>query len=157
MHEGIGHSKLFKGLAPEILTFLESESTCSYFDKDSFVALEGSEAHSLYVIKNGMARLQTSSQDGTPSRIVAHLHPGDALGISFMVAPYVFGHDAFSTDKLELYAISGYKVRMFCEANPALGYSFLMRLVKNMVYRNADFRSDLEHQNSIVKAELAKL
>ena len=157
MNEGIRQSKMFKGLAPEILSFLESESTCSYFDKDSFVALEGSEAHSLYIIKNGTARLQTSNQEGTESRIVAHLHPGDALGISFMVAPYVFGHDAYSTDKLELYVVSGYKIRLFCEANPALGYSLVMRFLKNMVHRNADFRSTIDHQDSKVKTELVKL
>lgn len=154
--ERIGQSKMFKGLAPEILTFLESESTCSYFDKDSFVALEGSEAHSLYVIKNGTARLQTTNQDGMDSRIVAHLHPGDALGISFLVAPYVFAHDAYSTSKLELYVISGYKIRLFCEANTGLGYDLVMRFVKNMVHRNADFRSDLDYKNYNVQNELAK-
>jgi len=157
MHEGIGNTKLLKGLAPEILNFLESEASCSFFDKDSFVALEGSLAHSLYVIKSGAARLQTSVQNGAEARIVSYLHPGDALGFSFLVAPYVFGHDAFCTENLEVYVVSGHKIRLFCEANPSLGYSLVMRFLKNMIHRNADFRSYLDHQDSIIKTELIKL
>ncbi len=148
---------MFKGLAPEILTFLESESTCRIFEKDSFVALEGSEAHSFYIVKGGTARLQTSNHEGSEARVVAHLHPGDALGFSFMVAPYVFGHDAFCTEKLELYVISGYKIRSFCEANPTLGYSLVMRFIKNMVHRNVDFSSYLNQKDSMIRTELVKL
>jgi CRP/FNR family transcriptional regulator, cyclic AMP receptor protein len=95
---------------------------------------EGAPARSFWLIDAGQVALDTLVP-GTGRVTIERLGRGDALGLSWLVAPYQFKYGAVATQPLQAFEFDATAVRAACDADPALGYALLHRFLAVAAHR----------------------
>ena len=92
---------------------------------------EGEPADTVYVIRRGRVSLEVRAPPG-PAVVVDSAHSADVVGWSWLVPPHRWLFDARATEETSAIAFDGACLREKCDADPAIGYALLQRVVQVM-------------------------
>jgi CRP-like cAMP-binding protein len=82
---------------------------------------EGEPADELYLFLGGKAAVKVCDPDGRQV-LIDEIGPGEVLGWSAAVEPYLYTASAWTSEPCELIVVNGQRLRQLCETNKRLGY-----------------------------------
>lgn len=123
----------FAGLDDEALTLVTGCAVNAHLRPGEYLFREGEPADTFYVIRSG--RVAIRMRLPTDAVVVDTARDGDVVGWSWLVPPYRWTFDAVATEDTSVVSIDGACLRGKCEADPALGYALLQRVVRVMSTR----------------------
>ena len=132
--EEITDSPIFAGLERAHLELIAGCAQNVHMSEDTLLVREGDPANVFYLIRKGRVALEVNS----PARgalLIETLSPGDAVGWSWLFAPYRWQLDARALEPCELIGFDGVCLRGKCEADHDLGYELMRRFAENLVDR----------------------
>jgi CRP-like cAMP-binding protein len=124
----------FAGLDESVIALLAGCAVNTHFRPGQHLFREGEPADTFYVVRHGRISLEVHSPAG-PSVVVDSAHDDDVVGWSWLVPPYRWTFDAVATEETSVVSIDGACLRGKCEADQALGYDLLQRVVQVMSTR----------------------
>ena len=127
-----GHP-FFAGLDDEAIALVTGCAVNAHLRPDEYLFREGEPADTFYVIRSGRVAIQMRLP--TEGVVLDSARDGDVVGWSWLVPPYRWTFDAVATEDASVVAIDGACLRGKCEADPALGYALLQRVVQVMSTR----------------------
>lgn len=152
--ESLRRCHLFEGVSDRELTMVLTFAHEVEADAGAVIFREGQHAHSLYVMQEGSAALEMSVQrpDGgvTLPTTVAVLAPGDALGWSALVEPYVLTATARALVPTMLVDVDGQALREFLQRYRDLGYTVMRNLAYLIAQRLTCSRQALIYERGWV-------
>ena len=89
---------------------------------------EGGHARRFWLIRNGRVALDLSVPGRTPL-IVETLSAGDLMGVSWLSPPHEWQYGAEALEPVSAFQLDGTAVLARCDADPALGFQFFVRLM----------------------------
>jgi CRP/FNR family cyclic AMP-dependent transcriptional regulator len=134
LEEVIAQAPVFAGLSPPQLELIARAAHDEHVDPDTLVLSQGGPADVFFVLRAGLISLEVHTPGHTPLRIET-LHPGDALGWSWLFAPYRWQIDARAVQACSLVAFDGAQLRRECETDHDLGYELMKRFAEILVGR----------------------
>ncbi len=123
----------FTGLDDEALTLMAGCAVNVHKRPGEYLFHEGEPADTFFVIRAG--RVAVEMRQPTDGVVLDTAQDGDVVGWSWLVAPYRWTFDAIATEETSAVAFDGACLRGKCEADPALGYDLLQRVVQVMSSR----------------------
>ena len=124
----------FAGLDESVASLVAGCAVNVHFRAGQHLFHEGEPADTFYVIRHGRVSIEVHAPAGPPV-VVDSAHDDDVVGWSWLVPPYRWTFDARATDETSAIAFDGACLRATCEADPAVGYALLQRVVKVMSTR----------------------
>jgi CRP/FNR family cyclic AMP-dependent transcriptional regulator len=124
----------FAGLDDSVADLLAGCAVNVHFRAGQHLFRQGEHADTFYVIRHGRVSLEVHSPNGPPV-VIDSAHDDDVVGWSWLVPPYTWLFDARATQETSVIAFDGACLRQKCEADPAVGYALLQRVVKVMSHR----------------------
>ena len=123
----------FQGLDEPAVALLSGCATNVHLRPGQYLFHEGEPADTFFVIRSG--RVSIEMRRPTEGVVLDTAHEGDVVGWSWLVPPYRWTFDACATEETSALAFDGQCLRGKCEADPALGYALLQRVVQVMSSR----------------------
>ena len=102
------------------------------FPAGSYIVREGQPADAFYLLRHGHVALELYTPGGAPF-VLQTLGPGDILGETWIVPPYVCAFDARAMEQVRAFAFDATCLRGKAETDPALGYALMKRFVPILV------------------------
>jgi len=127
------HHPFFAGLDEEALALLARCATLVHFRTGTYLFSEGEPADAFFVLRTGRVALEIRL--GTGRQVLDTADADDVVGWSWLVPPYRWTFDARAVTETSAVAFDGACLRERCEADPALGYALLSRVVRVMSTR----------------------
>ena len=87
---------------------------------------EGDEARVFFLIRSGRAALEIQAGEKGEIRIQT-VGPGEVLGWSWLISPYVWHFDAVALEQVHAFSIDASCLRAKCEIDNHFGYEMLRR------------------------------
>ncbi len=116
----------FEGLDPEWLALIAGCGQNRGFEAGEYLAREGDEADTFYVIRHGHVALELPGA-ARGSLLISTLGDGAVVGWSWLLPPYRWAFDVRATELTRVIAFDGACLRGKCDADPALGYALMQR------------------------------
>jgi CRP-like cAMP-binding protein len=123
----------FAGLNDEAIALVTGCAVNAHFRPGQYLFREGEPADTFYVVRSGRVAIQTRLP--TEAAMLDTARAGDIVGWSWLVPPFRWTFDAVATEETSVVSIDGACLRGKCEADPALGYALLQRVVQVMSTR----------------------
>jgi CRP/FNR family cyclic AMP-dependent transcriptional regulator len=104
------------------------------FEAGQYIFHEGDPADYLYLIRHG----RVAQQINAPGRGALTFHTageGEVVGMSWLIPPYRWRHDAKALELVRAIAMDANCLRGKCEADHHLGYELMKRFVPALVER----------------------
>ena len=127
-----GHP-FFAGLDDQAIALVTGCAVNAHLRPGEYLFREGEPADTFYVIRSGRVAIEMRLPTGEV--VLDTAHDGDVVGWSWLVAPYRWTFDAVAMDETSVVSIDGACLRGKCDADPALGYALLQRVVQVMSKR----------------------
>jgi CRP/FNR family cyclic AMP-dependent transcriptional regulator len=127
-----GHP-FFVGLDPDAFALIAGCAVNVHFRPDEYLFHEGDPADTFFVLRSGQVAIEMRGP--TEGVVLDTAHEGDVVGWSWLVPPYRWTFDARAVTHTGAIAFDGECLRAKCEADPALGYALLQRVVQVMSSR----------------------
>jgi CRP/FNR family transcriptional regulator, cyclic AMP receptor protein len=124
----------FEGLDAQLTREATQLATERRFDTGEMLVQDGDPAEWFFLIFHGKVALEVASAE-KPHLTIQTIGPGEVLGWSWLVAPYLWRFDARALKPTRVLAISGPKFRAFLAHHPEQGYQFLTRLLPIIAQR----------------------
>lgn len=124
----------FRDLSPRQLAEIDPASTEVTFRAGEFVFRENDYAQSFYIVTAGAVSLEIFVP-GKGAVTVATVHEGEALGWSWLFAPYHRSCDARALQPTNAIAFDAPCLRSICEADHGLGYALVCRIAHTIAQR----------------------
>ena len=134
LRELIAAHPFFADLAPAYLDLIAGCGRNVVFRAGQYVFREGEAAERFYLLRAGAVALEVHAP-GRPPLTIETLHPGEVLGVSWLIAPYRWNFDARALEDLRAVALDAVCLRGKADADPALGYALMQRFVPEVVRR----------------------
>lgn len=125
---------LFVDAGPEIAMLLSSCARNVVYRPHTMILREGEPANEFILVRSGRVALETAVP-GRGSVVVGTVKGGEALGLSWLVAPYVTDFDARAVDTVRAVVFDASCLRGKCESERAIGYAFYKLLMPTLVNR----------------------
>lgn len=120
----------FAGLDPALLELAAGCAVNVHFRPGELLFREGEPADRFYVLRRG--RVSIGLRTPTQDVVLDTAHDGDVVGWSWLVPPYRWTFDARATEDTAAIAFDATCLRRTCEADAAVGYALLQRVVQVM-------------------------
>ena len=130
----LGEVPTFAGLAPEWLELIAGCGVNRGFEAGEWLAREGEEADTFFVIRRGRVALETGAP-GPGALMIETLGEGSVVGWSWLVPPYRWSFDARALEPVRAIAFDGACLRGKCDRDKALGYALMRRFAAVMLDR----------------------
>jgi CRP-like cAMP-binding protein len=124
----------FKGLDADLIEFLAGCARNVHFKEGEILFREGDKADTFYVIRKGRVAIQVHNPAGG-GMIFDTADAGDVVGWTWLVPPYKWVFDASASEDTSAVAFDGACLRGKCEADPAVGYALMNRVMLVMYDR----------------------
>ncbi len=134
IEELIADAPVFAGLTPAQLELIAGCARNTHYDAGELLLQEGEPAERFFLIRRGRVALEIHAP-GRGGIRVETLHDGEAVGWSWLFAPYRWQLDARALEPCSLVSFDGACLRGKCEADHELGYELMKRFAENMVDR----------------------
>ncbi len=118
---------LFRDMDIRLVEVIAEKAVFKSFKAGTYIIREGEPADAFYIITRGKAALEMNGRQHTV--VIQTVDTGEALGWSWLVAPFEWTFSARAAEPTELIAIDGAYLRKQCDCNPLLGYELLRRIV----------------------------
>jgi len=142
--------ELFTGLTEQQLQLLTPFARQENVAPGTVFSREGQRAQFLYLVEQGRVALElaVSRPDGGHTRptVLAILGPGQALGWSALVEPFILTASARALDPCRLVALEAAPLREALSRYPDVGYLLLSNLSKVLAERLAQTRQTLIYE-----------
>ena len=132
----------FEGMAEEYRELIAGCAANETVPAGRYVYREGEPADRFYLIRHGKVALEVHVA-GRPPIIVETLAPGELMGWSWLVPPYMASFDARALELVRVVSIDAACLRGKMEDDPALGYEFHKRFAPVIAGRLAAARRQL--------------
>jgi CRP-like cAMP-binding protein len=124
--ELVSESPVFEGMTNEQLQLIAGCAQNAGFAAGERLFREGEPADTFYLVRKGRVALSTHAPARGPV-LIETLDPGEIVGWSWIVPPYVWHFDARAVDDVRAVAFDGACLRGKCETDHALGYELMRR------------------------------
>lgn len=125
---------LTQGLDEAQVRFITGCAKNTRFSAGEYLFHEGDPSNELYLVRSGRISLEID----VPPRGVVEIETvgaGDVFGASAMCPPFRWHVDARATETTLAIELDGQCLRNKCEADPALGYALMQRLLSDLARR----------------------
>lgn len=133
IEEYLPQHPFFAGLDDDAIALVTGCAVNAHLRPGQYLFREGRPADTFYVVRHGRVAIQTRLP--TREAVLDTARDGDVVGWSWLVAPYRWTFDAMATEDTSVVKIDGACLRAKCEADPALGFALLQRVVQVMSVR----------------------
>lgn len=123
----IGGHPFFAGLGTEFVTLVCGCARNVVFDAGDYLLREGADAHEFYLVRSGSVAIELAAPGRGPLRLMT-VGDGEIVGLSWLVPPYRWRHDARALTPIRALGIDARCLRAKCEADPRLGYELMKRI-----------------------------
>jgi CRP/FNR family cyclic AMP-dependent transcriptional regulator len=124
----------FAGLQKELGEAISGCARNLRFEEGQYLFHEGDSADEFFVIRHGVVALEIVAPGGKPL-VIGTLPEGEFVGVSWLVPPYRWVHDARATRFTRVIGINAKCLREKCEADNHLGYELMKRFVPVLMKR----------------------
>ncbi len=121
----------FKQFKPEHLDLITSGAKSESFKPGEIIVREGDPANMFYLIESGQIVLETK-QPGDGLVLIQHLGPGELIGWSWLVPPFVWHFNARAAEPTRVIVMNGAALLAQAEKNHDFGFQ-LMKTVMQIV------------------------
>lgn len=143
--ERISDHPFFIGMSAKDLAIVSWGASEANFDAGDFVFHEGEPANRFFLIESGTIALEAHEPaDGT--FLIQHLGPGDVLGWSWLVPPFVWHFQARAIEPAHAIVLDGAHILVNAERNPVFGYNLMKRVTHVVMNRLQATRKRLVHE-----------
>lgn len=125
---------LFHGLEQKHLEIIVGCAKNVRFKQGDFILREGHQADTFYLLRQGRVLIDIYSPN-VGSITIHTLLPGEVLGWSWLLPPYLWHFDAQALDPIRAISLDGRCIRNKCEENKDLGYELMKRFSQIIVQR----------------------
>ena len=123
--------ELFAGLPFEALKEIAQFSKELTLETDTYLFQEGDPAEELYLIISGGIDLQlVLPGNGGQNIEVEMIVPGELVGWSALIEPYIYHMSAVSTTPTRVVVIDGLQMREYLAKHHEWGYTVLLRIAR---------------------------
>lgn len=145
--------KIFAELDPADLDAIARISHVQRYEAGERLTTEGATADRLYLFLGGRAAVRARSPEGRDI-VIDETGPGDLLGWSAAMAPYVYTASAWTTEPSEVIVVPGDRLRRLCESNSHIGYH-VVRGIGEVISRR--FGQAIGEQGAVREKDLRAL
>jgi len=135
---------LFKGLSESQLFRLSEIAKEVQIQKGQFFMKEGQQAEELFVLKEGAVELLTKVEDGFELPIAIFRKPGDCIGTSSLVAPYVYSLNSRCVEDSKMLVIKKTAIKELMQGDHELGCTVMRNLAQHLIGRLKETRQELK-------------
>lgn len=132
--EMLAAQPFFRGFRPDQLERLAGCATLETVAPGSFLAHEGAEADTFYLITQGQVAVEVFAPERVPYTFQS-LEAGDLLGWAWFYPPYRWHSDARAVVRTQVLAFNVLAVQMLCDSDPMLGYDLVKRFAGSVLAR----------------------
>lgn len=125
---------LFARSGPAVAALLASCARNVVFRDGALIMREGEPADQFLLVREGRVALETSVP-GRGSVVTQTVKSGEALGLSWLVPPYLSDFDARAVGTVRALEFDVGCLRDKCDSDPQIGYAFYKLLVPTLVGR----------------------
>lgn len=129
----------FAGLPDDVVDVVAGCGANVAFAPASYLFREGRPADRFFLLRHGRVSLETFLPGRGP-RVFQTLGPGEVVGASWLVEPYIWSWDARALDRVRAVAFDALCLRDKCEADARTGYALMKRFVPTLVGRLQEAR-----------------
>ncbi|MDJ0611601.1 MAG: cyclic nucleotide-binding domain-containing protein [Kiloniellales bacterium] len=119
---------IFAGIDKEITDLLVGCASNLHFPAGSYLGKEGEPANTFYLLRAGDVAFELR-MPGRGRLTVETAHPGELVGVSWMLPPYHWRFDMRAVDDVRVTGVDAACLRNKCDAVPALGYQVMQRFL----------------------------
>lgn len=130
----IGAEPLLRGMPADQLTRLAAMARHVSFPARHRLFDEGAPADRFWIIDAGQAALDVLVP-GVGRLTIKTLGRGDTVGLSWLVAPYLWQFGAVCTQPMQAFEFDARAVRAACDEDSALGYAVATRFLRVAAHR----------------------
>jgi CRP/FNR family transcriptional regulator, cyclic AMP receptor protein len=107
------------------------------YPKDALLVKENMSAGKLILLVEGDVDLiYSGGGEGTVvNALVGSIAPGEVLGVSSLIEPYIFISSARATEPLKVIEIDGKALRVMMDSDPKLGYALMKKTASAVLER----------------------
>ena len=134
-----------KGFSADHLKTLVQYAMPVQFDRGEILFREGDLANRFYLICSG--RVELSTEHNQKVQPVDTIGAGDALGWSWLFAPYYWHFDATARELVQAIFFYGTRLREKCESDPTLGHQLMKATAAIIIQRLQATRRRLVEAN----------
>jgi CRP/FNR family transcriptional regulator, cyclic AMP receptor protein len=124
----------FRGIDPELAQMATQLATQRRFDTGELIVRDGDPADWFYLIFHGKVSLEVATSE-KPRLTIQTVGPGEVLGWSWLVPPYLWRLDARALKPTQALGIDAAAFRTLLTAYPERGFQVLMRLLPIIAQR----------------------
>ena len=141
--ELLAASPTFAGMADAHLGLIAGCGTLARFERDAYLLREGDAADRFFVLRHGAVALELAAPGREPL-VIDTRHDGEAVGWSWLFAPYRWQFDARAVDPVAAVVFDAVCLREKCDADHELGYQLMRRFAATLVSRLQATRLQLQ-------------
>jgi len=135
---------LFKGLVePQLLRLAKITKEIQIL-KGQFFMREGQQAEELFVLKEGAVELLTKVEDGFELPIAIFRNPGDCIGTSALVEPYIYSLNSRSVEDSKMLVVKKTALKELMQGDHELGCTIMRNLAQHLLNRLKETRQELK-------------
>jgi CRP/FNR family transcriptional regulator, cyclic AMP receptor protein len=138
----IADATVFAGLQPEQLELIAGCAWNEHVEAGTWLLREGEPADRFFLIRHGVVALEVDAP-GRGALVVETLSDGDAVGWSWLFAPYRWQFDGRAVRASELITFDGVCLRGKCDSDHELGYQLMSRFASDLLDRLQSTRLQL--------------
>ena len=130
----IREHRFFAGLDEDTIQLLAGCARNVVFKPGEYLFHSGEEANEFYLIRQGRVALDVVA----PSRskiTFQTVGEGEIVGVSWLLPPYRWMHDARAVDQVRAIGMDGKCLRGKCDADHDVGYAMMSRFLPVLVSR----------------------
>lgn len=124
----------FAGLREDFCTLVCGCARNLRFEAGQYLVREGDSADYLYLLREGRVALEMTAP-GRGAITFQTLEAGDLVGVSWLIPPYRWTHDAKALERTRAIAMDATCLRRKCEEDHDLGYELMKRFVPVLIER----------------------
>ena len=118
-----------RAMVPEHRSVIAQGAEDKVFREGEILCREGQPANRLYLVNSGKVALETHVP-GRGDVLVASLGPGQVIGWSWLVAPFVWQFQVRALEPTDATVLNGGHLLVACEQNHYLGYELMRDIGK---------------------------
>ena len=123
-----------KGLDGEVIELIAGCAKNVIFQANEYVIREGGNADYLYLIRHGTIALEMFLP-GRGAFTFLTLKSGEVVGVTWLIPPYRWSHDARAVELTRAIAFDARCLREKCESDHHVGYEMMKRFVPSLIER----------------------
>jgi CRP-like cAMP-binding protein len=138
----IREHRFFVGLDDDIVKLIAGCARNVRFNAGEYLFRTGEPANEFFLLRHGHAALDIAAP-GRGTITIETVSAGEIVGVSWLIPPYRWDHDARATELVRAIGMDAKCLRQKCDADHHVGYEMMLRFVPVLVERLQAMRLQL--------------